>query len=83
MTRQEIDSFHQFATSQLDFDEPDELSLDEVFDLWRIANPSSTEMSECVASMRRGMADIEAGRVFSARAVIAELRGKLAVGPRS
>ena len=83
MTRQEIDSFHQFATSHLEFDEIDELSLDEVFDLWRIANPSSSEMSESLASLRRGLADIEAGRVFSARAVIEELRGKLAVGPRS
>lgn len=83
MTRQEIDSFHQFATNQLDFDELDELSLDEVFDLWRIANPSSTEMSESLVSLRRGLADIEAGRVFSARAVIEELRGKRGVGPRS
>ncbi len=63
MTRQEIDSFHQFATSQLNFDEPDEPSRDEVFDLWRIANPSSTEMSESLASLRRGLADTEAGRV--------------------
>lgn len=83
MTRQEIDSFHQFATDQLGRDEAAELSLDDVFDLWRIANPSSKEMSESIASLRRGLADIEAGNVVSARAVIDELRGKLRSGPRS
>ncbi len=83
MTLQEINSFHQFATNQLSHEEAADLSLDEVFDLWRIANPGSTEMAESLASLRRGLADIEAGHVFSARAVIDELRGKLTAGPRS
>ena len=83
MTRQEIESFHQFAANQLSHEESSEVSLDEVFDLWRIANPSSQEMAESLASLGRGLADIEAGHVFSARAVIDELRGKFATGPRS
>jgi hypothetical protein len=83
MTRQEIDSFSTFATAKLGLDESDELSLDDVFDLWRIENPSSQEMSESLASLRRGLADIAAGRVYSAREVIAELRGQFAAGPKS
>ncbi len=76
MTLQEIESFHQFAANQLHHEESSEVSFDEVFDLWRIANPSSKEMAESLASLRRDLADIEAGNVFSARTVIDELRGK-------
>ena len=83
MTKQEIDSFSTFAVAKLGLDESDELSLDDVFDLWRIENPSSQEMSDSLASLRRGLADIAAGQVYSAREVIAELRGQLAAGPKS
>ena len=64
--------------SKLGLDEAGELSLDDVFDIWRIENPSSTELTESLASLRRGLADLEAGRVFPARAVIEELREKFA-----
>lgn len=83
MTQQEIDSFHHFATDKLGLDEAEELSLDDIFDLWRIENPNSSELAESLASLRRGLADIEAGRVFTARAVIEELRRKLELGRRS
>lgn len=83
MTQQEIDSFHQFAINKLGLDDADELLLDDVFDIWRIENPSSSELSESLASLRRGLADLEAGRVFPARAVIEELRGKLAAEQQS
>lgn len=83
MTQQEIDSFHHFATGKLGHDEADDLSLDDIFDLWRIENPNSAELAESLASLRRGLADIESGRVFSARAVIEELRGKLKLEQRS
>ena len=79
MTQQEIDSFHQFALDKLGLDEADELSLDDVYDIWRIEHPNSTELSESLASLRRGLADLEAGRVFPARAVIEELREKFTV----
>lgn len=39
MAPQEIDSFHHFATDKLGLDEADDLSLDDIFDLWRIENP--------------------------------------------
>ena len=64
-------------------DEADELSPDDIFDLWRIENPTSTELAESLASLRRGLADIKVGRVFSVRAVIEELRGKLESGRQS
>ena len=83
MTQREIDSFHHFATDKLGINESDELSLDHIFDLWRIENPSSSELAESLDSLSRGLADIESGRVFAARAVIEELREKVDLRQRS
>jgi predicted transcriptional regulator len=53
------------------------LTLDEALDLWEYENSSSeTERQETLEAIRRGIADVEAGRVRPAREALAELRRK-------
>jgi predicted transcriptional regulator len=48
----------------------------EALELWEIQNPSESEEHETVEAIRRGLADVEAGRVRPAREALAELRRK-------
>ena len=50
------------------------LTLDEAFGLWEAENSSDQEREETLAAVRRGFADVEAGRVRPARDAIAALR---------
>jgi hypothetical protein len=59
-TKQQIDSFHEFASSQVD-NGGAELSMDEIYLLWRAKNPAPTELAESVAAIRAAYADLEAG----------------------
>ncbi len=51
-------------------------SVDEVLALWEYENQSDDERDESLEAIRRGLADVEAGRVMPAREAIAELRRK-------
>ena len=51
-------------------------SVDEVLALWEYENQSKEERRESVEAIRRGLADVEAGRVMDAREAIGELRRK-------
>ncbi len=51
-------------------------SVDEVLTLWEYENQSDDERHESLEAIRRGLADVEAGRVMPAREAIAELRRK-------
>lgn len=51
-------------------------SVDEVLALWESENASAEEREDTLAAIRRGLADIEAGRVMPARKAVAELRRK-------
>lgn len=59
-TKQQIDSFYQFALEQID-DGAVELSIDDLYELWRIANPTDSEREETVAAVKAAYADFEAG----------------------
>ncbi len=61
-TEHEIESFSQFAKSQLELRGSD-TSLDELFDEWRLKHPSSEDALAIEASIR-DMEDGETGRSF-------------------
>jgi hypothetical protein len=51
-------------------------SVDEVLARWEYENESDEERRESLEAIRRGLADVEAGRVMPAREAVAELRRK-------
>jgi hypothetical protein len=51
-------------------------TVDEVLARWEHENESDEERQESLEAIRRGLADVEAGRVMPAREAVAELRRK-------
>jgi hypothetical protein len=51
-------------------------TVDEVLARWAYENQSDEEREEALEAIRRGFADVEHGRVMSAREAVAELRRK-------
>jgi len=68
-TRQELDSFHRFASARFD-DYGTDASLEELFALWR----RDREYSETVEDVRRGVEDYHAGRGQSLAETFREVR---------
>lgn len=75
ITQDQLDSFHQFATEKLN-DNGSELSWPELFDLWRLENPTADQQAEIYAALDESLDDIERGRHRSADQVMRELRAK-------
>ena len=73
VTPEELDHFHRFSIETLANGGAD-LTLEDLVDLWRAENPREEELKESLASLRRGLADAEAGRVYAANEVLDELR---------
>ena len=59
-TRQQIDSFHQFALEQID-NGGAELSIDELYQIWRTANPTESDLTDNVEAVTAAYADFESG----------------------
>lgn len=59
-TREEFDSFTQFASDRLSNGGTD-LSLDELFDLWRSEHPSDKLYAENVAAINAAIKDFQNG----------------------
>lgn len=74
-TQEELNAFHEFASEQLR-NGGAELSLDELYEQWRLENPTPREQTDIHASIQRGLADVEAGRYEPADKVMRELREK-------
>jgi hypothetical protein len=75
-THQDIQSFAQFAEQQLSKG-GSELSIDELFDMWRAANPSAEELVKSVVAVKAALADMEAGDTgIPADEHLARLRSK-------
>ena len=51
-------------------------TVDEVLARWEYETEGDEEREETLAAIRRGFADVEAGRVMPARETVAELRRK-------
>jgi len=50
------------------------LTLDDALEIWEHENQTEQERDETLEAIRRGFADVEAGRVRPAREAISELR---------
>ncbi len=76
-TAQELENFVQFAKTRL-ATAGIEPSLDELFDLWRMGNPSDTDYAENVAAIAEAIQDYKGGdRGRPAGELSRELREKL------
>jgi hypothetical protein len=62
ITKEEIDRFHDFAVSIVCGPEPD-LTWVQLFELWRMENPSVAEYRENVAALRESLEAMDAGRM--------------------
>lgn len=58
-TKQDLDSFTQYARLRLERGD-EELSIDELFDLWRTENPSPASRAEDVAAIAAAIEDLTA-----------------------
>ena len=75
-TQQQIDSFHQFATEQIQ-NGCREKSVDELYDQWRLESLSSEELEENVVAIQGAIDDMKNGdRGRDVDEVIAEVRSK-------
>ena len=70
---EQLESFHRFASDRVKTGGED-LTMDELYDLWRLENLPPEELQDSLESLRRGLADAEAGRVRPADEVLEELR---------
>jgi predicted transcriptional regulator len=68
VTQADLDGFHQFASEQLDQGSA-EISWDEIFVLWE----SRRDRAQVSAAIRRGLADVEAGRHRPAEEALRDL----------
>ena len=59
-TKHEIDSFHEFASKEIDSGGA-ELSIDELYGLWRARHPTPQELAQSVAAIEAAYGDLEAG----------------------
>jgi len=59
-TKQQLDSFYEFATSQIS-NGGAELTMDELYCLWRAKHLTPTELAESVAAVRAAYTEMEAG----------------------
>ena len=62
ITKTELDRFHDFAVSLVSGAESDVTWL-QLFELWRMENPSDAEYRENVAAIRESLEAMEAGRM--------------------
>jgi hypothetical protein len=75
ITKTELDRFHDFAVSLVSGAESD-LTWLQLFELWRMENPSDAEYRENVAAIRESLEAIEAGRMRPLADFDAEFRSR-------
>jgi hypothetical protein len=73
----ELAGFQQFAEDALRRGQAE--SLNELFDLWRLAHPTSEDDADVHAAIRQGLEDLQAGKHRPADEVTAELRAKYGI----
>ena len=75
-TQEQLETFYQYATRQLDVTGND-LSMDELYDLWRLENLPAEELAQSVGAIREALTDMEAGdQGLSVDEHLARLRAK-------
>lgn len=76
-TFEEIESFRRFAQEQVHHSDPAP-TLEECLEMWRAAR----EREETIADVRRGVADMEAGRSYTLEEVERMFREEFGLAPR-
>lgn len=77
VTELELKSFTEFVSAQMELD--DTLSLELCLDRWR----AEQERAETIAAVKRGVADMEAGRFQTLEEFDAEFRKVFGLPPRT
>ena len=76
-TQEEIDSFYRFVSERL-VNGGSEMSIDELYDQWRLENTGPEHFTENVAAIQASIDDMNRGDTGrNAAEVIRDLRGEL------
>ena len=75
VTREELTRFREFAELRLDGEDAD--SIEQLVGLWRLANRTPEEAADDLASIRRGIADADAGRTLPVGEAFNEVRSEV------
>lgn len=59
-THEQLENFHQYASRQLEVGDSN-LSMDELYELWRLENLPAEELAQSVGAIREALSDMEAG----------------------
>ena len=62
LTIKELDRFHQFAVALVSGEQSD-VTWRQLFDLWRLENPSAAEYAENVSAIQEALDAMDAGRM--------------------
>ncbi len=60
VSQEELDSFHRFVSQQIG-NGGAELTLEELLDLWRAANPTPEDLRDDVLAVKAAIRDLESG----------------------
>lgn len=75
-TATQLAAFQHFATARI-ADGPSDLTIDELFDEWRLTNPSEEELGKSTRAIAASLRDLDSGETGrSADQVLDELRAK-------
>ncbi len=78
VTKNDLSRFQEFAEGQLASGSPGSPeSLEQLFDLWVLANPSPEQIATDLAAIQRGVADADAGRFKSVEQAFEQVRKQL------
>lgn len=73
---EQVEAFRQYVLEQSQIDATD-ASLEDLFQRWYASRLSESELEQSLQSLRRGLADAEAGRLVDAEVAIRETRARL------
>ena len=73
VTMEELDRFHDFASSLVSGHESD-ITWPQLFEAWRLHNPSAAEYEESVAAIQESLDSMHAGRMRPFSVFDAEFR---------
>ncbi len=72
VTKNELAQFQVFAEEKLSHGSAE--SIEQLVDLWRLANPTVDQAAEDLASIQRGIEDANAGRTVPVEQAFDEVR---------
>ncbi len=73
---EQVESFRQYVLEQSQSAATD-ISLEDLFQRWSASHPSAQELEQRLQSLKRGLADVEAGRLVDADQAIHETHTRL------